>query len=42
LTAEEIDEGRVNCLSLNELVSEKLRAAATRKTIAPRDFYEIN
>ncbi len=35
------DGGSVNCLSLKELVSEKLRAAATRVTIAPRDFYDI-
>jgi len=36
------DGGKVACLSLNELVSEKLRAAATRETIAPRDFYDID
>lgn len=34
--------GRVNCLCLKELVAEKLRAAATRKPIAPRDFYDID
>ncbi|MDO9541142.1 MAG: nucleotidyl transferase AbiEii/AbiGii toxin family protein [Kiritimatiellia bacterium] len=34
--------GEVNCLALNELVAEKLRAAATRPTIAPRDFYDID
>ena len=36
------DGGRINCLSLNELLSEKLRAAAIRKPIAPRDFYDID
>lgn len=36
------DGGNVNCLSLNEIVSEKLRAAALRKTIAPRDFYDLD
>ena len=36
------DGGKVNCLSLNEIVSEKLRAAALRKTIAPRDFYDLD
>ena len=36
------DGGQVNCLSLKELVAEKMRAAATRLTIAPRDFYDIN
>jgi len=36
------DGGKLNCLSLNELVSEKLRAAAIRKTIAPRDFYDLD
>ena len=34
--------GRINCLSLNEIVSEKLRAAALRLKIAPRDFYDID
>lgn len=34
--------GKVNCLSLNEIVSEKLRAAALRLTIAPRDFYDLD
>ena len=37
-----IDGGKVNCLSLNEIVSEKLRAAATREKIAPRDFYDLD
>lgn len=36
------DGGKVKCLSLNELVSEKLRAGALRKKIAPRDFYDID
>jgi predicted nucleotidyltransferase component of viral defense system len=36
------DGGKVACLSLNEIVSEKLRAAALRKTIAPRDFYDLD
>lgn len=36
------DGGKVNCLSLNEIVSEKLRAAALRKMIAPRDFYDLD
>jgi len=35
------DAGSVNCLVLNELVAEKLRAAATRKIIAGRDFYDV-
>ena len=36
------DGGKVNCLALNELIAEKLRAGATRETIAPRDFYDID
>ncbi|MDP8262458.1 MAG: nucleotidyl transferase AbiEii/AbiGii toxin family protein [Candidatus Ancaeobacter aquaticus] len=36
------DGGEVNCLSLKEIVSEKLRAAALRKNIAPRDFYDLD
>jgi len=36
------DGGRVVCLSLDELIAEKLRAAALRKTIAPRDFYDVD
>ncbi len=36
------DGGKVNCLSLKEIVSEKLRAAALRKKIAPRDFYDLD
>lgn len=35
------DSGSVNCLALKELVAEKMRAAATRLTIASRDFYDI-
>ena len=35
------DAGSVNCFALKELVSEKLRAAATRLEIAPRDFYDL-
>jgi predicted nucleotidyltransferase component of viral defense system len=36
------EAGYVHCLSLNELVAEKLRAAALRKSIVPRDFYDLN
>ena len=36
------DGGQINCLSLNELIAEKLRAGARRKIIAPRDFYDID
>lgn len=36
------DGGSVNCLSLKEIVSEKMRAAAIRKIIAPRDFYDLD
>ncbi len=36
------DGGSVTCLSLKEIVSEKMRAAAIRKTIAPRDFYDLD
>jgi hypothetical protein len=36
------DGGKVNCLPLKEVVAEKLRAGATRVTIAPRDFYDID
>jgi len=36
------DGGRINCLSLNELIAEKLRASALRKKIAPRDFYDLD
>lgn len=35
------DGGSVNCFALKELVAEKLRAAVTRLTIAPRDFYDL-
>ncbi len=34
--------GMINCLSLNEIVSEKLRAAALRLIVAPRDFYDLD
>lgn len=34
--------GKVKCLSLKEIVSEKMRAAALRKIIAPRDFYDLD
>ncbi|MCK5609149.1 nucleotidyl transferase AbiEii/AbiGii toxin family protein [Candidatus Pacearchaeota archaeon] len=34
--------GSVNCLTLKELVAEKLRAASTRKIIAARDFYDLS
>ncbi len=36
------DGGQAACLSLNELVSEKLRAAAIREKVAPRDFYDLD
>ena len=36
------DGGKINCLSLNELIAEKLRASAIRKEIAPRDFYDLD
>jgi len=36
------DGGTVQCLSLDEIVSEKLRAATMRKIIAPRDFYDLD
>lgn len=36
------DGGKVNSLILREIVSEKLRAAALRKIIAPRDFYDLD
>lgn len=35
------DTKSVNCLALKELVAEKLRAAATRRVIAGRDFYDL-
>ena len=35
------DGGSVKCLALKELVAEKLRASATRKIIATRDFYDL-
>lgn len=36
------DAGKVSCLCLKEIVSEKLRAAALREVIAPRDFYDLD
>ena len=36
------DGGEVNCLALNEIVAEKMRAAAIRLAIAPRDFYDLD
>jgi len=36
------DGGKINCLSLNELIAEKLRASATRIKVAPRDFYDLD
>lgn len=35
------DGGSVSCLALKELVAEKMRAAATRLIVAPRDFYDL-
>jgi predicted nucleotidyltransferase component of viral defense system len=35
------ESGQIVCLSLNELAAEKMRAAATRLNIAPRDFYDL-
>lgn len=34
--------GEINCLSLNELIAEKLRTSALRREIAPRDFYDLD
>jgi len=34
--------GEVSCLALKELVAEKMRAAAIRQVIAPRDFYDLD
>ncbi len=36
------DGGQVRCLALKEMVAEKLRVAATREIIAPRDFYDLD
>lgn len=42
-TGEELfSGGEVRCLDLKEAVAEKLRAASTRKMIAPRDFYDLD
>lgn len=35
------DGGKVICLALKELTAEKMRAAATRLSIAPRDFFDL-
>ncbi len=35
------DGGKIICLALKELAAEKMRAAATRLSIAPRDFYDL-
>ncbi len=35
------DGGSASCLSIKELVAEKMRAAATREMIAGRDFYDL-
>jgi len=35
------DTSKVLCLSLKELVAEKMRASCTRRIIAPRDFYDL-
>ncbi|MDR3049460.1 MAG: nucleotidyl transferase AbiEii/AbiGii toxin family protein [Elusimicrobiota bacterium] len=37
-----INTDKIEMLSLKELLSEKLRAAATREEIASRDFYDID
>lgn len=34
--------GKINCLALNELIAEKIRAASTRRIIAPRDFFDLD
>lgn len=36
------DAGEINCLTLKELIAEKLRAATIRQQIVPRDFYDID
>ncbi|OGF50681.1 MAG: hypothetical protein A2231_08055 [Candidatus Firestonebacteria bacterium RIFOXYA2_FULL_40_8] len=37
-----VESGEINCLNLKEAVAEKLRAAAGREVIAPRDFYDLD
>jgi len=37
-----VNGGEIQCMALKEIVSEKLRAGAIRKIIAPRDFYDID
>ncbi len=34
--------GKVSCFCLKEIVSEKMRAAALREIIAPRDFFDLD
>ena len=36
------ESGQIVCLSLKEAVSEKMRAAALRGVIEPRDFYDLD
>ncbi len=36
------DGGKIKCLTLNELIAEKLRASAIRKKMVPRDFYDLD
>ena len=36
------DGGKIKCLTLNELIAEKLRASAIREKIVPRDFYDLD
>jgi predicted nucleotidyltransferase component of viral defense system len=35
------DHASINCLSLEEMMAEKMRAALTRLTPAIRDFFDI-
>jgi len=36
------EAGAVQCMALDEIISEKMRAAALRKGMAPRDFYDLD
>ncbi len=36
------EPGEIQCLSLAEIAAEKVRAATTRKVIAPRDFFDLH
>lgn len=36
------DGGKIKCLTLNELIAEKLRASAIREKMVPRDFYDLD